>query len=143
MISDLRQLLVGKTLLAIEVSDCDSFLRLTVRDGTTLGKIVLATTGECCSETWFADITGVKLALGKTVRDVVERNVAPVEDSRCRQEYDSFYGFTIVTDGGYLDIVYRNSSNGCYGGDCRIATDQRFWPPKNAWMRIEDDWKAN
>lgn len=39
-----------------------------------------------------------------------------VDDGRTRQKYDEAYGYKIFTDKGQADIIFRNSSNGYYGG---------------------------
>jgi hypothetical protein len=79
------------------------------------------TEGDYCSESWFADLVGVHNVIG---REVISVETIPlpewvnVEDGRTRQEYDEAYGLRISTDGGTCDVIYRNSSNGYYGGWC-------------------------
>jgi hypothetical protein len=108
--------LIGKKILRVLV---DSETQQYLVFETDKGKDVYETYGDCCSETWFADITGVDALIGGTVQEVRQNPLEGynVEDGRTRQESDSAYGETIVTEKGHCDIVYRNSSNGYYGGD--------------------------
>lgn len=115
---------------------------------TDQGPIAYETDGDCCSETWFADITGVDCLLGHVVTKIEDVEYAnydgadgirpPEEDGRSRQEVDQYYGVKLTTDLGYVDIVYRNSSNGYYGGDCE-QTD-RVGLEDTA--EITSDWQA-
>lgn len=79
------------------------------------------TDADCCSETWFADILGVDALLGATVLQIVEMpwdmfDNYNINDGRCRQVEDAVYGYKLRTNRGYADIIFRNSSNGYYGG---------------------------
>lgn len=129
--------LIGKKVSAAYVGNADEVLLFL----TDAGPIAYKTYGDCCSETWFADIVGVSALIGGTVR-TVEDSVPDDyndEDGRCRQEYDSVYGHKVVTDKGYVDIVYRNSSNGYYGGSCDLMS---VAPLPEGMVQITDDWKA-
>jgi hypothetical protein len=85
---------------------------------TTEGNINAAAEGGCCSHTWVESIEGPKT--GKVIA---------VEDTKLRSEdYDEdgdviqFYSFKVTIEGkGYLDIEYRNSSNGYYGGSLHFS----------------------
>jgi hypothetical protein len=107
--------IVGVQIKKIEVSDGEDYLRFTAMDGSTLCYKTLA---DCCSETWFADILNPDFVVGHKVRFVEEMDMGhyDTDDGRTRQEYDQVYGFRISTDAGQCDIVFRNSSNGYYGG---------------------------
>ena len=104
--------LVGKRVLKLQVSQDQSVLVVTHDQGRS----VYQTYADCCSETWIADIVGVDRLLGQTVLQAVDRELEAVNDGRTRQEEDSFYGIQLRTTGGIVDLVYRNSSNGYYGG---------------------------
>jgi len=79
--------------------------------------------GECCSESWFADVVSINALLGHTVNSVDEVDMGEINDDRGRQECDEAYGYKLKTTGGYADIVFRNSSNGYYGGSLRLVGD--------------------
>ena len=129
--------LVGKTIEAIFVSPGGEYLLFV----TNQGDITYATRGDCCSVTWFADITGVEALIGGKVEVTWEVNMGSynVNDGRCRQVEDIAYGYKIRTDKGYADIVFRNSSNGYYGGG--IYRTHKIL--RRQYMRpITEDWRA-
>ena len=128
--------LIGTKINGISVNDDQSILSF----DTDQGEVTYQAWGDCCSESWFADITGVSALLGATVAGVEEVSLDGynVNDGRCRQEEDSAYGYKITTDKGYADIVFRNSSNGYYGGDIGLIDNR----PQNGMKAITDDWHA-
>ena len=126
--------LIGKTVTHLRVNDDQSILAFAHPDGTSTA---YQTDADCCSETWFADITGVSALIGATVTAADDVALNCTQDDRCRQESDEFYGVKLRTDKGYVDIVYRNSSNGYYGGSIDLYTGEL--PPMVA---ITDDWQA-
>ena len=133
---DFQEALIGKTIRSIAVSDGERVLRI----ATTSGPIYFMTEGDCCSESWWADILGVQAAIGSVVRSVdVNEEGSNIDDGRTRQEVDVVYGYTIHTTKGSLQLVFRNSSNGCYGGWCDATTEA---PAVKRWTNITDDWSA-
>lgn len=103
--------------------------------------IMFDTDADCCSETWFADITSVKQLIGGLVSKVEEVDVKHVGcDNRSRQEDDCVYGYKITTNLGVCSIVYRNSSNGYYGGGCEIKTIDT--PIPDNCVEITNDWSS-
>ncbi len=109
--------LIGKKISRICVNDDQHLLVFYHPDGQVTA---YETYGDCCSETWFADIVGVQALLNGVVERADEiplSEVREVDDARSRQEFDKVYGVKLKTDLGYADIAYRNSSNGYYGGD--------------------------
>lgn len=63
-----------------------------------------------------------------------------VDDGRTRQECDEAYGYKIFTDKGQADIIFRNSSNGYYGGSLNgVEIDIDI--PATA-KEITGDWSA-
>lgn len=128
--------LIGKKITGMWVSNDQSILAF----DTDQGVIAYDAWGDCCSETWFADITGVGALIGGTVQtaDEVSMDGYNVEDGRTRQECDEAYGYKLTTDKGYADIVFRNSSNGYYGGSIELL--KRELP--EGMIAITDDWQA-
>lgn len=114
----LRDNLVGRKVLKLFVGPREESLYFELDDGKVL---YVDTEADCCSETWFADIVGVQALLGWEIRSVEEMNVLGGDDTRTRQEYDRYYGFKITTMYGQCDFIYRNSSNGYYGGGINSA----------------------
>ena len=128
--------LIGKKITGLRINEDQSVLAF----DTDQGVIAYDAWGDCCSETWFADITGVGALIGGTVQtaDEVSMDGYNVEDGRTRQECDEAYGYKLTTDKGYADIVFRNSSNGYYGGEIRLMKGEL---PK-VMIAITDDWQA-
>jgi hypothetical protein len=103
---------------------------------TDKGVFKWVTYGDCCSHTWFADIIGVECLINHVIQDVHDIDIPEsynLEDGRCKQEVDSAYGVQIVTERGYCDIIFRNSSNGYYGGNIKISYD----PKENSLNNLE------
>ena len=84
---------------------------------TDAGTVHLEACGDCCSESWFYHILGVKALLGHTITDIeIVKDDAEPPDDFSRQDYDRIYGVNFRTTGGMVDVEFRNSSNGYYGG---------------------------
>lgn len=95
--------------------------------------------GDCCSETWFSDIIGFDALIGSPVMSVSAMEGGREDEGpRCRQDVDSIYGIKIVTQKGHCDIMFRNSSNGYYGGDCSPAEFKGL----RGFKQITGDWEA-
>ena len=106
--------LLGKKIISLYIGEDEHSLIFKTNEGL----FGYSAVGDCCSESWFSDITGVDALIGGTVSEVmyISMDGYNVEDGRGRQEEDDAYGIKIVTDKGMSSIVYRNSSNGYYGG---------------------------
>lgn len=127
--------LIGKTVTGLRVNEDQSILTFDHPDGSSTS---YETNADCCSETWFADITGVSVLLGSQVTEAEYLALPVIDDGRNRQEYDKFYGVKLKTTKGFVDIVYRNSSNGYYGGSIDPYKEEL---PENM-TNIIDDWIA-
>lgn len=128
--------LIGKKIKALAVNKDKSLLSFETENE----QVNFSVKGDCCSQSWFADINGVYALLGGTVVNVEEVSMEGynVEDGRTRQDSDCAYGYKIRTDKGDADVVFRNSSNGYYGG-------WLYEGPKEAptgMTSIKDDWRA-
>lgn len=71
-----------------------------------------------------------------TAVSIIDGISSDIEDGRTRQEYDQSYGFEITTSRGVTSVVFRNSSNGYYGGELRLCEDA---PPDVRWAEIVQD----
>jgi hypothetical protein len=131
--------LLGKTVKAIYVNDSQSTLYFEL-SGYRSSILMLDTYADCCSETWFADIVGVEALLGNQIVGVEIRDLPDPQDGRCRQDSDAVYGFSLKTAKGVCDFVYRNSSNGYYGGSLEKIKELTELPEK--LQKIETDWAA-
>lgn len=134
-VMDVTKALVGKTIKEIFINEDQSVL-VFVTDG---GDVILQAEGDCCSESWFADLLGVDCLLGQIVTAVEEVEMPDynVEDGRGRQEEDQAYGYRFTTARGYADLIFRNSSNGYYGGWLELASSR-----PQILTAITADWKA-
>ena len=70
-------------------------------------------------------------------------------DERTRQEYDQVYKFMLVTHKGYCDIIFRNSSNGNYGGCLKYLQDEPIYDSRYIaakepikWLELKEDYTA-
>ncbi len=131
--------LIGSKVLDVEVSDDEYYLKFT----TDKGIFTYLADGDCCSESWFSEILNLDFLVGHTVSDV-EEVVLPEygqNDGHCRQESDIFYGFKLSTEAGNIDIVFRNSSNGYYGGSYSLC-DKIQITAKFTSIKHLSDWTA-
>jgi hypothetical protein len=129
--------LVGKRVESLEVdSDEQHYLRFTTNDGIFCFEVE----GECCSESWFADIIGVDCLLGGTIATIneIEMDKLP-DDGRGREEEDLYYSIKITTNMGVTDIIWRNSSNGYYGGSLVLVSEV---PGEVNMKMVTEDYKA-
>lgn len=101
-------------IVGLDVGPDEAMLRFR----TTDGNVYAIAEGDCCSQSWFADIVGIDELVNAIVTHVAfdPMEPEPPQDARCRQEHDRFYGFIFKTTRGSCRFVFRNSSNGYYGG---------------------------
>lgn len=150
--------LVGKTIKEMYVNEDQSLLKFV----TDKGDVIYETEGDCCSETWFADIIFGYQWFNKPITSVTELEVPEwvnkmaSKDGRTRQEYDEVYGYQVVADvpnrsmhgsnNASCDIIFRNSSNGYYCGSCGLMDQDSKWSKekleKAEWTQITEDWQA-
>lgn len=133
---DMRKL-VGHKVMGIFIAKDEEDLIFV----TATGAFHYRTYGDCCSQTWFADMVGVKQLIGYTVTQTEEIDVPiPEGDVRERSEEDQNYGIRITTDGGVCDIVYRNASNGYYGGSIDFV--DTLPTTLDSYRPVYEDWSA-
>jgi hypothetical protein len=100
--------------------------------------------GDCCSQSWFSDIYGLVPLFESPVVAIVELGMEwySIDDDRCRHTDDVAYGYQIRTEySGTTTIVFRNSSNGYYGGNL-AQVEILHEVPTEGYTQIKDDWKA-
>ena len=137
--------LVGNTVKKVLINEGEHVLAFI----TDNEEYIYEAGADCCSETWFADILGTNILIGNEVLSVEEISIDVLddynaEDGRCRQDYDKVYGYKITTTKGYCDVIFRNSSNGYYGGWI-----EKLGRPTNYvttcgynFIEITEDWSA-
>lgn len=129
--------LLGKDIDDVFVSDDQQYIKFRMYGR----EFVFVTDGDCCSETWFADIIGRKNLTNEFISGVETLELpSDPKDGRSRQEYDQVYGVRFKTKRGDCDVIYRNSSNGYYGGSASLCNE----PPEGIkWEKITGDWQAS
>lgn len=109
-------------------------------------RVTIALAGDCCSESWWADITGFDALRGHMVTKAEEVVMPAPEDGRSRQDEDEAYSVVLTTTGGRCEMVFRNSSNGYYGGwieSVRVDSHDESQADTFAGYReITSDWSA-
>lgn len=135
--------LIGKKIDKVYVSEGEHLLKFV----SGADEIIYYAEGDCCSESWFADISGVDCLFGATVSAVEEMEYIDAQevDNITRQEFDRIYGIKLYTNKGITDIVFRNSSNGYYGGWCNILGNKERETKlvsESKFVEITDDWLA-
>lgn len=132
--------LTGKTITALYINKDQSALKVQ----TTDGELIYKTYGECCSETWIADILGVDALLNSQVVRVEDIALPKynINDGRCRQKEDLVYCYRITTSRGVCDVIFRNSSNGHYGGWLDLATAESLRGEARIFTEITHDYTA-
>lgn len=145
--SERMQQLVGKNIEKVLVdADRQHWIRF-VTDGGTFDYHV---EGDCCSESWIWAVSGVKAqhwrpSSGEKCQVMsIEEVPLPrfiqemlAKDGLGRQDEEQFYSFRINCSWGtQMEIEFRNSSNGYYGGDIHLEGA----PVDTRWIHVEDDW---
>lgn len=141
-----KKLLLGKTVQKISLctfDDSQSYKQpqQCIRFDTDNGTILWETDADCCSETWFADLIGYAHLRGQTVTRVVEVDLPHEDGGRTRQEHDMIFGIDLYTSAGVCSLIFRNSSNGYYGG----SVHERIWQEDRnpvVWKEITEDFSA-
>lgn len=129
--------LVGKRVSRAFINNYDqSSLLLEIDPGYFM---VFTVEGDCCSESWFYHVLGVDNLIGQKITAVEEIEMSDPNDGISRQESDALYGIKITTERGYVDIEFRCSSNGYYGG---WANEQLQYldEPSADYDEITTDW---
>ena len=128
---------VGKTIDNVFINQDLTAFKFIFADAT---EIFLNTDADCCSETWVEHINNFEYAVGATIEETKTTDLGYAIPTR--QECDQLYSATIVcTRNEYprrveLDIEFRNSSNGYYGGS--IEWDSNSYG-KNEWTELKED----
>lgn len=131
--------MLGRYIERVSVSDGERFLMFHIRYST----VTYEAYGDCCSESWFADITGLDNLRGQTVVGVRILDVdLPEGDTRTRQEWDQVYGYRLSTRKGDCDIIFRNSSNGYYGGELLLVPESASLSGETFTEITTDEWSA-
>jgi hypothetical protein len=166
MWADKDNKLLGKKIIEIEIADEKDFLKFI----TDSEPVFMQVEADCCSTSWIEHISLPELpAVCLKIEDVempkpskeelykhAQLNYSSGFDPEGTEEEKDLisgsclkcYGLKIITDKGYLDIEYRNSSNGFYGGrmqflerDPIVRMPEYDGEPREkiVWLPIKED----
>lgn len=107
------QQLINKTIRSCSWSKDGTKMTIT----TSEGDFNFYTGSDCCSESWIEHVTEPKYPA--KILSIEEKDL-PGPTPSGRQEYDQAYSTVFKTDQGDLEVEYRNSSNGYYGGSLEL-----------------------
>ncbi len=111
--------LIGETVEKVFINPDKDFMRLQYNKGY----IEIRAEGDCCSYSWIEHIENVEYLIGATIISVEDIDM-PDLGAMSNHECVKYYGLKIVTTKGSVQLDYRNSSNGYYGGDLDIMVCQ-------------------
>lgn len=126
--------LLNKIIVKVELSEDRETFCFTDADGI---RYFYNAYGDCCSSSWFSNITGIKNLLGQKIISVIDREEFTDEEQKeAEAEYAkendygpeslALYGIILKTDKGSCDVEFRNESNGYYGGDCSFGGHEQI-----------------
>jgi hypothetical protein len=143
--------LIGTTIYAILMNSKDPNEQYAAEHtilifDTDKGTFAFETTGDCCSCSYFQEILNPEQILNKTITEVStmeldKENPARYEDKIDEQgDLTQFYGYKIRVEDGFCDLIFRNESNGYYGGDL----EEYVLPIKTlSLFAIHETWMAD
>ena len=115
-------LLVGRLILGIYRNEDSTKLKF---ETGAAPDVFLSIESGSRSESWVEEILNAELLIGAIVTmceslDLESPKIPQYPPSE-RQEYDKSYGWAIHGTKGTATVIYRNSSNGYYGGSLDIG----------------------
>lgn len=130
--------LVGRTIITLELGsyyddDPGSYLRFTDKDGY---QFIYHADGNSCSSSYINDILNVKDFLNNPILNILDRDLEDRNKILGDYDHHTFYGVTIQTLWTPLEIVYRNESNGYYGGHLTKVDEVKSGI---RWVVVTDD----
>jgi hypothetical protein len=137
----------GRMVTKLEVGDDGNYLRFTFDDHRVAEFVAY---GDCCSHTWVNDLNGVDALLGYLIVSCVTKEMDKPDEDEDEDDGDvvQHYGYTITTQKGYFDLLFRTSSNGYYGGSLDLVDDEEnSWCDKpgseTLWQVVTKDWSVD
>ena len=130
----------GRVVSGLFVSDCNHYMKIEIENTDS---VIFVTAGDCCSESWFADVIDADEFIGGTLGEnplEAAEGFGDPNDGRCRQDEDAIYGFNLVSDKGLCKVAFRCSSNGYYGGTIELYEKDDL--KGTNWIQIKNEWPA-
>jgi hypothetical protein len=104
---------------------------------TSTGDFAFEAEGDCCSQSWFENISGAsefdrpRLCLNVEAVKMKQKKTSKYL-TKTYVDHMKTYGEKIICEGAQLFLEYRNNSNGYYGGSLRRCTLD------GDWVKLED-----
>ena len=93
-------------------------------------KYLFGAGGDCCSQSYIYEINGWDALKDETIISVEEKELGEVDSEFSLDDCCKAYCITFCTTKGRCDVIFRNESNGFYGGDL-------WWVDLNCTARLE------
>lgn len=113
------------------IGNNEHYLKFEFTDGTQL---IFEAVGDCCSESYFAEFIATRSLIGYKINDI--KSIPMMCEEGTRQDSDKIYSYEFLTDAGVSTLVFRNSSNGYYGGWIQVVEPEEV---ETIWRPILDD----
>ncbi len=116
--------LVGAKVNSVAIDASKEFLRL----NTDRGDFTFVAVGECCSKSWIEHTCGAMNIIGGIITE--SPDLYPNGEEIPNGEADDEYSLTqryitkFVTDKGWMELEFRNESNGYYSGCLKFEAGQ-------------------
>jgi len=125
--------LIGKHVVEVHVNPEHDEMRFTLDDGNVF---LVGCDGDCCSHSWFESVNDADDLHDASVAYIVEKDIVW---PGCDGDEEKVYGYTIATSKGFVDLVFRNSSNGYYGGMLTKPSGKGT----RCTIPVRGDWRAS
>lgn len=102
----------------VEASWSEDYISLLVQIDDYYLDVTLTAYGDCCSNSWIESINDFDLLVGSTINRINDECYDSDNDDYNRILYIKY---TFVTDKGYVDVEFRNESNGYYSGHLALS----------------------
>lgn len=138
---DAMDRLVGKHIAGLWINNTQDRLVFVCDDGE---RLAFTAEGDCCSQSWINDLIGVDAVLGHVVvkAEAVDlddiANPMAEKDERNHDDSVQVYKWTLTTERGQCDIIFRNASNGYYGGWLDATENVSI----DGFQQVAADWTA-
>lgn len=130
--NDLQNSLRGLAVKKIYISPDSTHLKFDVtKDGIPQPAVIWVTEGECCSSSWWEEAFSLKSLKNEKVVGVEELTLNSERGSY--GDETQWYGISIITTKGIAKFVFRNESNGYYGGYAEVTSNPRF---SGDWIEV-------
>lgn len=117
--------LINKQIAEIAVSEDQSqLIFLTYDDKVIPWKVE----GDCCSWSYWADLTGMRAFDNDAVVTAIDSIPMP-QTQTGKDELTQVYGYLVTTTRGKCTIAFRNESNGYYGGWAELVEGDSYKVP--------------